>query len=294
MTSPAAIGGTRARPVTRLSGSVAGLKAARSMKAPILPIHELEARDLSSRDPPDSTGGIVRKRPRTDVRLPVGPRAAWVIIGGLVSLPGRRFLATLAGFWLIGTAALNAVADAPTDSTWIPITPLPHQGRSAAFALAVDPNNNQVLVAANSDGTLFRSPNAGTTWVGVHTGKAPVLTIAFSPNASGLVLAGTRESGALVSRDGGATWAAAAGLEGRAVRVFAFALGLVAAGTDRGVYVSKDGVTWSASGLANHGINALAVEAIHAPVRLVAGGDAQAAGGILPLYQSVDVGVTWA
>ena len=216
-----------------------------------------------------------------------------MIIGGLVSLPGRRLLATLAGFWLIGTAALNAVADAPTDSTWIPITPLPHQGRSAVFALAVDPNNNQVLVAANSDGTLFRSPNAGTTWVGVHTGKAPVLTVAFSPNASGLVLAGTRGSGALVSRDGGATWAAAAGLEGRAVRVFAFALGLVAAGTDRGVYVSNDGVTWSASGLANHGINALAVEAIHAPVRLVAGGDAQAAGGILPLYQSVDAGVTW-
>src|SRR5436309_1081077 len=178
MTSPAAIGGTRAMPVTRLSGRVAGLKAARSMKAPILPIHELDARDLSSRDPPDSTGDCKETAPDR-CSLAGGPMAAWVIIGGLVSLPGRRFLATLAGFWLIGTAALNAVADAPTDSTWIPITSLPHQGRSAVFALAVDPNNNQVLVAANSEGTLFRSPNAGTTWVGVHTGKAPVLTIAF-------------------------------------------------------------------------------------------------------------------
>jgi hypothetical protein len=77
------------------------------------------------------------------------------------------------------------------------------------------------------------------------------------------------------------------------VRAFGFALNLVAAGTDRGVYVSPDGFTWTPSGLSDRNINALAVEAIHAPVRLVAGGDSQGTAGILPLFQSTDGGATW-
>ena len=194
--------------------------------------------------------------------------------------------------WAIGIAALNAAADVPADSTWVALKPLPHQGKTAVFALAVDPSNNQVLVAANSEGSLLRSPNAGVSWTSVHAGKATVTTVAFDPYSSGLVLAGTRGAGALVSRDGGATWAAASGLDGRTVRGFAFALSLVAAGTDQGVYVSTDGNSWAPSGLTNHSINALAVEAIHSPVRLVAGGDAQTS-GILPTYQSVDGGATW-
>lgn len=194
--------------------------------------------------------------------------------------------------WAIGIAALSAAADAPPDSTWIALKPLPHQAKSAVFALAVDPSNSQVLVAANSEGSLLRSPNAGVSWASVHTGRAAVTTVAFDPYSSGLILAGTRGAGALVSRDGGTTWSAASGLDGRTVRVFAFALAMVAAGTDQGVYLSSDGNSWAPSGLTNHSINALAVEAIHAPVRLVAGSDAQAS-GILPLYQSVDAGATW-
>jgi hypothetical protein len=127
----------------------------------------------------------------------------------------------------------------------------------------------------------------------VHTGKAPLTTIAFSPYTARLALAGTRGGGALLSRDGGGTWSTAQGLEQRAVRVFAFSLSVLFAGTDHGVFTSSDGVAWSQSSLGNRSIDALAVEAIHAPVRLVAGSDSQAAGGSLPLYQSVDGGATW-
>src|SRR5205807_3789895 len=133
----------------------------------------------------------------------------------------------------------------------------------------------QLLIAANSEGSLLRSENGGIAWSSVHSGKPSVTTIAYSPYTPGLVLAGTRGSGALASKDGGATWSAAAGLDGRTVRVFAFALTLIAAGTDSGVYVSDDGFTWTQSGLSNRNVNALAVEAIHSPVRLVAGGDSQ-------------------
>jgi photosystem II stability/assembly factor-like uncharacterized protein len=195
--------------------------------------------------------------------------------------------------WVIAIAALAASADTTPASTWIALKTIPHQGRSAVFALAVDPSNRQALLAGTSDGALLRSTNGGATWTTAQSAKAYVTTITFSPFTSRLVLAGTRGSGAMLSRDGGATWTTTAGLEGRSVRSFAFALTLIAAGTDRGVFVSSDGFVWSQSGLADRSINAIAVEAIHAPVRLIAGTDSAASSGSLPLYQSLDGGASW-
>ncbi len=217
-----------------------------------------------------------------------------MIIGKLVSLVGQRLVATLAALWVVAVAAAAVHADAVPDSTWVALKSLPHQGRSAVFALAVDPSNDQDVVAGNSEGSLLRSADGGTTWTSVHSGKAVVTSIAFSPYKAGLVLAGTRGSGGLASTDGGVTWSSASGLEGRAVRVFAFALTLIVAGTDRGVYASQDGFAWRQSGLATYSINALAVEAIHIPVRLIAGSDSSTSAGLLPLYQSADAGATWA
>src|SRR5207237_753640 len=153
-------------------------------------------------------------------------------IGTLVSLLGQRLAATVVAFWVLLIAALGAVAGAPPDSTWTALKPVPHQGRNAVFALAVDPSNNQALVAGTSDGSLLRSTNGGSAWAQVHAGKSNVTTVNFSPYTSGLVLAGTRGGGALASRDGGATWSAGAGREGRNVRGLAVALTLVDAGHD--------------------------------------------------------------
>jgi photosystem II stability/assembly factor-like uncharacterized protein len=216
-----------------------------------------------------------------------------VIIGTLVSLSRRRLAATFVALWVIAFAAMNALADALPPSTWVALKPLPHQGRTAIFALAVDPSNSQRLIAGNSEGTLLRSSDGATTWTSVHTGKPALTTVAFSPFNSGLVLAGTRGSGGLVSRDGGATWAVATGLEGRQVRVFSFSLTIVAAGTDKGVFISQDGSSWQPSGLANRSIAALAVTAIHVPVRLIAGSDGPLIAGTVPLFQSIDGGVNW-
>jgi len=193
---------------------------------------------------------------------------------------------------LVGAQGV-AHADLPP-STWVPLNALPHQGSSAIFALSVDPSNNQLLLAGNSEGSLLRSTDGGSTWTSVHSGKALFTTIVFSPFKPGLVLAGTRGGGALVSTDGGATWAAAAGLEGRSVRAFGYSLTLIAAGTDKGVYVSQDGSSWTQSGLADRSIDALAVAAIHVPVRLLAASDSPLASGSLPLFQSIDGGASWA
>jgi photosystem II stability/assembly factor-like uncharacterized protein len=216
-----------------------------------------------------------------------------VIIGRLVSLPGRRFLATLGALWLILVAASNASAAALPDSTWVPLKSLPGQGRTAIFALAVDPHHNQDVVAASSQGDLLRTTNGGGAWTVVYPGKVAVNAITFSPLTAGLVLAGTRGGGALVSGDSGATWSVPQGLEGRNVHAFAFALNLMAAGTDRGLFTSVDGRTWIVSALSNRNITALAVLAIHEPVHLVAGTDAPISGGALPLFDSRDGGATW-
>lgn len=194
---------------------------------------------------------------------------------------------------MFGTWVLVATADSAPDSTWVALKPLPGQGRTAVFAVAVDPANDRDVLAGNSEGAIFRSTDGGGGWTTVHEGTQPVTTIAFSPFQSELVLAGTRGGGALESSDGGASWKPVSGLSGRAVRVFAFALPIVVAGTDSGVYVSADGLQWTASGLAGTSIDAIAVEAIHPPVKLLAGGDSLSAGGALTLYQSNDAGSSW-
>ena len=195
--------------------------------------------------------------------------------------------------WLVTGAPIGVFAEALLPSTWVALKPLPHQGRSAIFGLAVDPANNQVLIAGNSQGSLLRSTNAGSTWTSVHSGKAVSTTIMFNPFTPGFVLAGTRGSGALLSKDDGATWSATSGLDGRIVRTFGFSLTLVAAGTDKGVFVSQDGRSWSQSGLANASIDALAVAVAHTPIRMLAGSDGPLTGGTLPMFQSPDGGATW-
>ncbi len=190
-------------------------------------------------------------------------------------------------------AANAALAEAPPPSTWMALKPLPHQGRSAIFALAVDPANSQRLIAGSSDGSLLRSTDGGSTWTSVHSGASVSTAIVFSPYKPGMVLAGTRGGGALVSADAGGTWSVASGLEGRVVRAFAFSLTFVAAGTDKGVFISPDGSSWSQSGLAGWSIDALTVAAVHVPVRMIAGADGPLSTGSLPAFQSADGGATW-
>jgi hypothetical protein len=184
------------------------------------------------------------------------------------------------------------IAVALPPSTWVALTPLPGAGQDPVFAVAVDPTSDQAVIAGNQHGGLYRSTDGGSRWTAVHTGSAGILTIVFSPFNPTLVLAGTRGTGALVSTNSGVKWTAAGGLDRTSVRAFGFARGLVIAGTDKGVYTSIDGVSWTAAGLAGTSIDAVAVAAVNPPVRLFAGGDSSTAAG-LPLFQSTDAGATW-
>jgi photosystem II stability/assembly factor-like uncharacterized protein len=119
------------------------------------------------------------------------------------------------------------------------------------------------------------------------------VTIAFSPIKAGLVLAGTRGEGTFRSNDAGITWARLSGIPLGTTRSFGFAKSVTIAGTDSGVFSSKDGTTWTPLGLKDLSVNAIAVAAINDPPRFLAGADASKANEALPLYQSPDGGVTW-
>lgn len=189
-------------------------------------------------------------------------------------------------------AATAASADALAPSTWTALAPLPDGARTPVFAIAVSPVDDHVVIAGSGPGNLSRSTDGGGKWTNVLAGNAAVLAVAFSPFNPQLVLAGTRGAGAYVSKDGGAQWSAVTGLAGRQVRAFAFAKTIAVAATDHGVYGSDDGSTWTSLGLSNTSIDAVAVEAVNPPVRLVAGGESGATGGV-PFFESVDAGATW-
>src|SRR5258708_12011153 len=116
----------------------------------------------------------------------------------------------------------GAVAATLPDSTWVALPSLPKQGQSPVFALAVDPTNNQAVLAGSGQGSLLRSTDGGSTWTTVHTGRVAVTTIAFDPFTPGQVMAGTRGAGALISTDSGQKWSAVTRLDGRDVPVFLF------------------------------------------------------------------------
>jgi hypothetical protein len=227
-----------------------------------------------------------------------------VIIASLVSPSRQRLVATLVALlscaWSgFAVLAVQARADDIAElsatlppSTWVPLSPLPGQGQTAILALAVNPFNNQVVLAGRSDGALMRSADGGSTWKVVHGAGARILTMAFSPAKTGFVLAGLRGGGALASKDAGLSWGPVTGLDGRSVRSFAFALTLVLAGTDRGVFASADGLDWRPSGLATTSMGSLTVSAVHDPVRAIVGSNVASSAGV-PLFQTTDGGATW-
>ncbi len=211
-----------------------------------------------------------------------------------------RFLATslLAALAITTAAAGGALAASPSerpDGTWVQLAALPEILDAPVFALAVNPTDRLQVLVGTGSGSIYRTTDGGLTWFQTAKGAGRgIVTIAFSPLKAGLVLAGTRGDGTFRSADAGITWARLAGIPPGTTRSFGFAKTVTLAGTDSGVFSSRDGITWTALGLKDLRVNAIAVAAINDPPRFLAGADASKANEALPLYQSPDGGVTWA
>ena len=201
---------------------------------------------------------------------------------------------TALGVALVFASPDAALAATPAENTWVLLTPIPEPLDSPVFALAVSPGDGQLVLAGTQSGSIYRSVDGGTTWSAVRQGLGRgVISIAFNPYRPGLIVAGVRGGGAWRSVDGGLSWTAAGGLGTASPRAFGFGKGMLVAGTNHGVFTSRDGVAWSPSGLGSLSVSALAVAAVNDPTRLLAGADAGQGADGLPVFQSQDGGTNW-
>lgn len=132
----------------------------------------------------------------------------------------------------------------------------------------------------------------GTAWAASSLGTGAVYALLLdSADAQRAWLGGEPAAGTLqVSADGGLTWnQSAAGLAGRTVTALAQSpqdVALLLAGTDDGVYVSRDsGQSWSFGGLGGQVVRAAAAHPQDARRLLAATDEA--------IYLSTDGGLTW-
>ena len=179
---------------------------------------------------------------------------------------------------------------------------------SRVYTLAADPLAKNVVFAGTRSG-VFRSEDAGRTWVPTGVGPMDVRAMAASPARQGLVFAGTRPCALFVSRDGGASWTELPSLRAIARRRAFFspaewppipyvsAIALSAGDANRivvgfevgGVVVSADGgATWRAGRGAIYDCHSLVAHA-RDPMRFYQGG----AGFNKAGRTSTDGGATW-
>ncbi|HEX9941850.1 MAG TPA: hypothetical protein VGG03_07530, partial [Thermoanaerobaculia bacterium] len=179
--------------------------------------------------------------------------------------------------------------------TWAPLGPF----GGTVTALAVDPVNAQVVYAGTFGGGLFKSLDAGETWMPASRGLAGasvelVASLAIDPARPATLYAGTL-LGVYKSTDGGASWLPSLPLtfpdEFGALAIDPRTPSTLFAGNRSGIYKSTDsGDTWVLKNtglpLSEPSVSALMVDPTQ-PGLVYAGI------GIDGLYRSLDGGETW-
>ena len=157
-------------------------------------------------------------------------RAAWILCLGAVLMPVR-----------------------PVVAAWTALGPF---GGSAAI-VATDPHSSKTVIVGTRNALLFRSSDAGESWTPLPFPaqlRAVLEALVVDPRNPGVYMAGLSSelpqySGILRSTDSGVTWQQVPALRGLQVRAIAFFRGnrqVLAAGTDHGVFRSRDGgIEWT-------------------------------------------------
>lgn len=111
---------------------------------------------------------------------------------------------------IILTTNANGVAQARVDKSGHWEVNLSLEGRDAR-CLAVDPNNTDIIYAGTQGQGVFRSSDAGSSWVPCGMEGQIVKSITVSPHDSNTIFAGTKPAYTYLSRDGGRSWDELAG-----------------------------------------------------------------------------------
>jgi photosystem II stability/assembly factor-like uncharacterized protein len=143
-------------------------------------------------------------------------------------------------------------------------------GLQSILALAVHPTNPDIVFAGTGAPGLFKTENAGATWMPVNQGisSLSVWSIAIDPSAPETIYVGTGGAGVFKSTNGGASWlsSSAGQVPNLSVKALVFDPTnpsiLWAVGQGAGVYRSADaGATWVQmnAGLSTRDTRAMAI-----------------------------------
>jgi hypothetical protein len=141
------------------------------------------------------------------------------------------------------------------------------------WSVAFNPGDPTVALAGTDNG-IYRSADQGANWDLTTITGTRVWQVGFDPRPGNVAYAALAGRGVQRSDDGGKTWTdASQGLGNPNVRVMAFGVDGIAAGTADGLSVSTDGKQWRGAGLAGYSVDALAVAANMPEFTLIAGVD---------------------
>src|SRR5687767_8821431 len=189
---------------------------------------------------------------------------------------------------------------------WIELGPDNVGGRT--LALAIHPNNDNILYAGLADGGVFKTTDGGLTWVALND-KLPSLAVkslVLDPTNPEIVYAGTGEGyfnidaaigqGVMKSTDGGATWAHSTPFAQYVNRlaIDPSAPRTLYAATRTGVFKTTDGNdTWTLV-FPNHNCIDLSLDPDNPQVLLTAVWDRAANQTGNGIWRTTDGGATWA
>ncbi len=166
----------------------------------------------------------------------------------------------------------------------------------AVYVMVMDPSNDAILYAGAINGGVFKSDDAGATWIPKNSGltNLDVWALAIDPSAPNTIYAGVAmgPGGVFKSTDAGEHWEASiSGIENMLVLTLAIDPGepkTLYAGTNHGVFKSIDaGSTWAADGtdMMSKEVDSLAIDPMnHATLY---------AGTNHGIYKSSDGGNSW-
>ena len=215
---------------------------------------------------------------------------------------------------MVAPGAPSAQANISPISPWSYLGPNNAGGRSRA--IAINPNNPSIMLAAGVAGGVFRSTDAGNTWtpLGDAMQNMAVVSLEFAPSDPNIVYAGTGEGyyngdavrgdGVFKSTDGGLTWSKLTATSinpNPASLAWAYVFNLrvdpnnannVWAATRGGVYrTTNGGTTWTPVFTPANNANCLDIEFNwNANVAVVSCGTLNQPGQV---YRSTDRGVTF-
>jgi hypothetical protein len=158
-------------------------------------------------------------------------------------------------------------------AAWARSAALPGLGSGRVWSVASSPKTAGMVVAGTDHG-VYVTLDTGAHWTATPLHSVRVWTVGFDARDPSRLFAGTDGAGVFLSTDAGTTWTSTStGLSDRTVRVLAFGLDGIAAGTNHGVALSPDGTAWHDGGLDQYSISSLAVAANTPSLVLVAATD---------------------